>query len=210
MPAPIRSNGPAGYRLHAVLLALALLVSGCASHPGSGGGSRATPAKATPKVVEPLTEAQAALLDDALKRSAAGDLAGAERRLRQLREERPDSAVAAARLGWILQQEEQSQSAMAAYRAALALDPAESMAANNLALMLEEQGQFTEARDLLQTALAQHPDSPQLHFNLAVLAELYLLDLPMALDHYRTYQSLTDDRKAQVAGWIADLERRVN
>ncbi|WP_165495801.1 tetratricopeptide repeat protein [Marinobacter halodurans] len=191
-------------------MALVLLMAGCASTPGTGEPSRAETTKAPPKVAEPLTEAQHLQLDEALKRSAVGDLPGAEQRLRQLRGERPDSAVVAARLGWILQQEDRRDPAMAAYRAALALDPAESMAANNLALMLERQGQFTEARDLLQTALARHPDSPQLHFNLAVLAELYLLDLPTALEHYRIYQTLTDERKAQVAGWIADLERRVN
>jgi len=42
-----------------------------------------------------------------------------------------------------------------------------------------------------------------------VIAELYLLDLQTALEHYNRYRQLTDKEDQQVAGWIADLERRL-
>jgi len=42
-----------------------------------------------------------------------------------------------------------------------------------------------------------------------VISEIYLLDLDKALEHYQQYQSLVGEEGSQVAGWIADLERRL-
>lgn len=104
--------------------------------------------------------------------------------------------------------------AMDAYRKALDLDPSDAVSANNLALFLKEQGRFREAVQLLQEGLQHSPDTADLHYNLAVIAELYLLDLELALAHYRKYRELTDQQGEpegqQVAGWIADLERRLD
>ena len=46
-------------------------------------------------------------------------------------------------------------------------------------------------------------------YNLAILEELYLQDLPSALEHFRHYQSLQTEPEKKVRGWIKDLERRV-
>lgn len=109
--------------------------------------------------------------------------------------------------------------AMDAYRQAFDLDPNDAVSANNLALLLREQGQFREAVKLLQEGLQYSPDTADLHYNLAVIAELYLLDLELALAHYRKFRTLNDQvlndqvlneqQHQLVAGWIADLERRL-
>lgn len=105
--------------------------------------------------------------------------------------------------------------ALAAYRTAFDLDPKDAVSANNLALLLREKGQFREAVTLLQKGIEHSPETAELHYNLAVIAELYLLDLELALAHYRRYRALTaeTDQEAEgqlVAGWIADLERRLD
>ena len=46
------------------------------------------------------------------------------------------------------------------------------------------------------------------HFNLAVLGELYLQDMNLALNHFRAYQNLQKLPDENVANWIVDLERR--
>ena len=46
------------------------------------------------------------------------------------------------------------------------------------------------------------------HFNLGVLAELYMQDLNLALNHFRLYQGLQKQADQTVANWIIDLERR--
>lgn len=111
-------------------------------------------------------------------------------------------------------QQGHNDQAMAAYRKAFELDPNDAVSANNLALFLREQGRFQEAAQLLQEGIQHSPDTADLHYNLAVIAELYLLDLELALAHYRKYRELTDQKDEpegqQVAGWIADLERRLD
>ncbi|MBO6850109.1 MAG: tetratricopeptide repeat protein [Marinobacter sp.] len=89
------------------------------------------------------------------------------------------------------------------------LDPQAVVALNNRALSLKDEGEFREAARLLRSGVEASPDTPELHYNLAVIAELYLLDLETALAHYRRYRELTGDDDRQVAGWMADLERRL-
>lgn len=114
-----------------------------------------------------------------------------------------------ARQAWQLQQQGNTDDALIQYRQAFSLNPGNAMTANNLALLLREQGRFGEAVSILRKGLAHSPDTEELHYNLAVISELYLLDLDTALRHYRRYRDLADAEGKQVAGWIADLERRV-
>ena len=99
--------------------------------------------------------------------------------------------------------------AVKAWKKAVELDPTNAVTVNNLALVLKDQHRFAEAVKLLEAGLVHSPDVAELHFNLAVIAELYLLDLETALVHYSRYRELTEEDDQQVAGWIADLERRL-
>jgi len=96
-----------------------------------------------------------------------------------------------------------------AWQKAVELDPTNAVTVNNLALVLKDQYRFAEAVKLLETGISHSPDVAELHFNLAVIAELYLLDLKTALTHYNRYRELTKADDQEVAGWIADLERRL-
>ena len=114
-----------------------------------------------------------------------------------------------ARQGWQAQQQGDTELALEQYRQAFSLDPRNALTANNLALLLRKQGRFAEAVSILKKGLEHSPDTEELHYNLAVISELYLLDLDTALHHYRRYRELSNTEGKQVAGWIADLERRV-
>jgi len=92
----------------------------------------------------------------------------------------------------------------------VALSPADVAALNNQALMLKEQNRFSEAAVLLETGLQSSPEVAELHYNLAVISELYLLDLGRALRHYKLYQELSPGEDKKVTGWVADLERRLD
>lgn len=87
--------------------------------------------------------------------------------------------------------------------------PGTAAAINDLALLYREQGRIRQAAELLGEGLEAHPDNPRLNYNLAVLSELYLMDLEQALTHYQRYQSLSEGKDEEVALWIRDLERRV-
>lgn len=108
-----------------------------------------------------------------------------------------------------MQQQGRDEEALKLYQEALALAPSNPMTINNLALLLKAKGEFREAQRLLQEGLKYSNDVPELHYNLAVLSELYLLDLDAALTHYQAYQTSAGLEDGKVKGWIADLERRL-
>lgn len=79
----------------------------------------------------------------------------------------------------------------------------------NLTGFTEKQlGHFKSAREAYEKALALSPNYGKAHFNLGVLADLYLLDLPLALQHYEAYQALQSQPDSTVAKWIIDLQKR--
>ncbi len=188
-----------------LLLLLTMALAGCAQQPTTGpdqGVIEAAP-------VEPLSAEHQAQLSAALAASADGEWLRAHATLAGLIAARPDLADLRARLGWVRQQQGDQEAARTLYREALAVDPDHVMARNNLALLLQDAGEFEAAAALLKEGIERGLTAPQLHFNLAVLSELYLLDLETALAHYQAYQHSTGEADGQVKGWIADLERRL-
>lgn len=121
----------------------------------------------------------------------------------------PEQAKAFARQGFEAHQRGDVVSAIESWQAAVALDPTDAVTINNLALLLNQQNRFREAARLLERGLEAMPDMAPLHYNLAVINELYLLNLDKALSHYQQYRELTGENDKLVAGWIADLERRL-
>lgn len=89
------------------------------------------------------------------------------------------------------------------------LAPEAVVALNNRALSLKEKGRFREAVELLRSGVEAAPDTPELHYNLAVISELYLFELNTALAHYQRYLELTGEGDSLVVGWVADLQRRL-
>ncbi|MEC7815122.1 MAG: tetratricopeptide repeat protein [Pseudomonadota bacterium] len=121
----------------------------------------------------------------------------------------PEQANVWAEQGRAALESDNPSAAIEAFRKAVALDPSNAPAVNNLALLLRAEHDFSAAADVLKQGLAASPNVAQLHYNLAVISELYLLDLDQALTHYQRYRSLTPEDDALVAGWVADLERRL-
>jgi len=122
----------------------------------------------------------------------------------------PKQALVLAEQGQQAFEQGQKLAARRAWQQAINLDPSAALVVNNLALLLVEDREFAEAAALLTRGLQHSPDTAELHYNLAVVSELYLLDLNRALKHYQRYRDLSGQDDAKVAGWIADLERRLN
>lgn len=188
-----------------------LVLAGCAASPSSSvSTSESTPQNRQAVQADPLTEEQQAMMNNARRAMNEERWGAAIESLEALEHQRPEVAEIHASLAWIARQQGNPEQAMAAYRTAFELDPGDAVSANNLALLLREQNQFREAVTLLQEGLRYSPDTADLHYNLAVIAELYLLDLELALARYRKFRALTEQEGQLVAGWIADLERRLD
>jgi tetratricopeptide (TPR) repeat protein len=92
---------------------------------------------------------------------------------------------------------------------ALEINPRQPVAANELGMVYRRKGQFAAARSSYEQALALYPGFHFARLNLAILCDVYLADIPCALDNYTAYQQAVPDDK-QATMWIADLRARAS
>ncbi len=112
-------------------------------------------------------------------------------------------------LGILFHRQGKLEEAEAAFKQALQLDAKDYVAANYLGMIYRAQGKFSDAEAAYEQALAANPDYGYAHLNLAILYDIYLDNLPKALDHYQQYQRLSGDSDKQLVGWLADLRQRM-
>ncbi|MBW0146401.1 tetratricopeptide repeat protein [Marinobacter arenosus] len=122
----------------------------------------------------------------------------------------PELAMEYAREGKQAYEQGRKREAEQAWQKAVELNPEDPVVVNNLALLLQEEKRFTEAASLLEQGIQHSPEVAELHYNLAVISELYLIDLETALAHYQKYREISGEEDKTVAGWIADLQRRLD
>jgi len=110
--------------------------------------------------------------------------------------------------GLIYIEQEKFEDAKLVLEKALEVNHQNPYAWNALGLAERNMGQFAASREHYNKALELDPLYARAHFNLAILADLYLNDFTLALSHYKTYQTLQSEPDKSVAIWIRDLENR--
>jgi len=93
---------------------------------------------------------------------------------------------------------------------ATTIRPDDAVAYNHLGVAYRHLGKFKQAQDAYEQALRLKPDYAEAHLNLGILFDVYLNNLPQALEHYERYQALNANPDNKVAKWIIDLKRRVS
>ena len=96
-----------------------------------------------------------------------------------------------------------------AFKQALTIYPDNPYTLNMLGIVLREQGQFKKAKQHYEKALKIDKHYAKAHLNLGILADLYLRNFPLALDHFEQYQALQPTSDRRISGWIKDLKRRI-
>lgn len=91
---------------------------------------------------------------------------------------------------------------------AIAANDKNPFAYNLQGFVYRQLGQFSKSRAAYEQALSLSPNYAKAHFNLGVLADLYLQDLPLALKHYEAYQGTQTTPDTTVAKWVIDLQKR--
>jgi Flp pilus assembly protein TadD len=120
----------------------------------------------------------------------------------------PDTAIGYTNLGLLYLNKGEAESAQKALEQSLALDPSDAIAHNHLGVSLREQGKFNESQTAYLQAIKLDGAYSDAYLNLGILYDLYLQQLPKALQQYQRYQELTGSQDQTVAKWIVDLERR--
>ena len=79
---------------------------------------------------------------------------------------------------------------------------------NELGVLSRQLGKFRQAQVSYESAIRIDENYAPAHYNLAVLADLYLHDPVLALKEFETYQTLLPEPDKKVNGWIIELQRR--
>lgn len=127
--------------------------------------------------------------------------------LLEVTEAAPDLTAAHIDLGMAYARTDDLVHAEASLQRALELNPRHPVALNELGIVYRRTGRFAEARATYEKVLSLYPDFHFARRNLAILCDVYLGDIPCAVEQYEIYtREMPDDEQA--AMWIADLRNR--
>lgn len=168
---------------------------------------KAFAAKAAKKSA-PLPSSAKAAFDRAIWSAKAGRDQEAIDLFRQMTQDNPDVAIAYTNLGLLYLKKGDMEAAQKALEQSIALNPGDALAYNHLGVTLREQGKFHESQTAYLQAIKLDESYADAHLNLGILYDLYLQQLPKALQQYQRYQELTGGNDQTIAKWIVDLQRR--
>jgi len=149
------------------------------------------------------------LFEQAENNAREGDHAEAIEQFQKLLELQADYPGAHTRLGLLLLNLGKDDDAYSLFSKAVEIDNRDAIAHNHLAVLKRRQGQFNSALQHYLKSLEANPDYAKAHLNLGILYDIYLANLPEALEHYQRYLALTGNDNEDVKKWIIDLERRI-
>lgn len=209
---------------HAVkLLLIAALMAGCSTPMPKPAPSAPPPVPAAKAPVAPTpastasTAAAASEPVDALQKQFALAVTSMQEGKDELAaslfaviaKQNPQLASPLTNLGILHYRNERLPEAEAVFKEALQRNDKDYVAATYLGMIYRGQGRFADARSTYEKALAAKPDYGYAHLNLAILYDLYLGNLPKALEHYQQFQQTAGASEPQLAGWLADLQQRM-
>ena len=221
------------FALHVFLSALLLLTAACSGFrsdksiesgpppsqettPGRSPDKPLTPEDATPRQSlirseEHATQAQLAqpTFDQALDLMKGGELDAALRLFRDLSLNYPELAGPVVNQAIILRKQNNLEDAYDLLQDASVRISDNPFLFNELGLVCRKLGKLKQAQASYQSAINVDNRFPDAHYNLAILADLYLHQPALALQEFQLYQTLISEPDETVAGWIKELERRV-
>ncbi|RLT98090.1 hypothetical protein [Ketobacter sp.] len=159
---------------------------------------------------EQVKQANAARSDynRALAEMRKGNLDSAQARFSKLNAEYPLLAGPIVNQAIILRKKGQTQQAYDLLQKSILQHGKNPRLLNELGLLSRQLGKFKQAQVSYESAIRIDEGYAVAHYNLAVLADLYLHDPVLALKEFETYQTLIPEPDKKVSGWIVELQRR--
>ncbi|MFN4290241.1 MAG: tetratricopeptide repeat protein [Permianibacter sp.] len=202
-------------------LLLVLLLAACANTPPTvsepapepaavttAPASTSTSAAAAPAAVLPaLPAALQQRMDQAAELMLAGKKEQALAHYAAVQQAMPGHVSAWLNAALIKREQKDLPAALALIEQSLQYRPNDARALTLKGVVLREQGKMADAKASYLAAIAADEGYAPAHRNLAVLADLYLNEPQLALQHMERYAALVGDDK-QVQGWVTELRRR--
>ena len=145
----------------------------------------------------------------ALQKMQSGDLASALILFQGLTAQFPSLTGPIVNQAIILRKQKNYQQAKTVLQSALLNKAQNPYLMNELGLVHRQLGNFDAAKQAYLAAIRLEPNYDKAHYNLAVLADLYLHDPALAFQHFEMYQSLQIEPDKKVAGWLKEIQRRI-
>ena len=153
---------------------------------------------------------QEALYQQAIESTQTGDVDTAIRQFNQLIISNPSTNKVYTNLGLLYLHKKQIDKAKESFQKAIKQDDSDAIAYNHLAIIHRQQGEFTQALYHYYNAINADANYANAHLNLGILLDIYLQDLPKALEQYEIYQTLISVKNEKVDKWIIDIKRRID
>lgn len=144
----------------------------------------------------------------ALAEMRKGNLDSAEARFKKLSEQYPLLSGPIVNQAIILRKKGQTQEAYDLLQKSILQHGKNPRLLNELGVLSRQLGKFRQAQVSYESAIRIDERYAAAHYNLAVLADLYLHDPALALQEFETYQTLIPEPDKTVSGWIIELQRR--
>ncbi|NQD38338.1 tetratricopeptide repeat protein [Permianibacter sp. IMCC34836] len=176
--------------------------------PANAGDGKAPVASAAPVAPAPvLPPALQQEMDAAAQLLMAGQKDKALAKYTAVQQAAPQHVSAWLNAALIKREQKKLDEALALIESALKQRPNEARALTLKGVVLREQGKIADAKAAYLAAIKADESYAPAHRNLAVLADLYLDDPVLALQHMERYAALVGDDK-QVNSWVSELRRR--
>lgn len=185
-----------------LLILLAFLLGGCAAGSITGQGADAVTTATTPS----SSDEEVALYRQAITALYNSEFAQAELLFLKVIKLQPDLAGPWANLGLVYMKQGHIKKATKNAQIALKKNPRMAQAFNLLGYIETKKGNIIQAKEYYTKAIKYKQDYALAHYNLALLYDIYLQNIPYAVKHYESYLRIIEHKDKQTAEWVQELK----
>lgn len=185
-----------------VVLIVSMLLSACATNPKSPTSAPVVGAKAAPLAANDRTT-----YANAIAELEQGNAKEATASLAKIADANPGYVVVWVNLAMANYTIKRNEDAIRAIEHAHKLQPQAVDILNVKGLIYAEEGRYKEAEQLYLTAVKLDSKNANVHYNLALLYDIYYQDIAKAVPHYENYLSLSNKKDEKTEAWTDELKQ---